>query len=110
MDLKKDVPQSEQKHHCFRCSNQVVDARVSRNDSCVKCGADLKVCKNCVHYDVNAYNECRESQAERVVDKERSNFCDFFSFRKGDARSKDESSSTETAQEAARKKLDDLFK
>jgi hypothetical protein len=27
------------------------------------------------------YNACRETQAERVLDKERSNFCDFFRFR-----------------------------
>lgn len=104
MDPTTGLPQSEQKHHCFRCGNQVVDARVSRNDSCVKCGADLKVCKNCVHYDVGAYNECREPQAERVVDKDRSNFCDYFSFRRGGG------ASPETAQDSARKRLDDLFK
>ena len=28
-------------------------------------------------------NECRENQAERVLDKERSNFCDYFKPAKG---------------------------
>jgi len=109
MDPKSGLPQSDKNHHCFRCGNQVVDARISRNDSCIKCGADLKVCRNCVHFDAGAYNECREPQAERVVDKERSNFCDYFSFRSGGGTSVDGSSGA-SAQEIARKKLEDLFK
>jgi hypothetical protein len=32
----------------------------------------------CQFYDVKAYNECRESQADRVQDKEKANFCDYF--------------------------------
>jgi hypothetical protein len=36
------------------------------------------VCKNCEHYDVAFNNQCKESSAERVVEKERSNFCDYF--------------------------------
>jgi hypothetical protein len=33
----------------------------------------------CKFYDVRVYNECKESNADRVVDKEKSNFCDYFS-------------------------------
>lgn len=36
---------------------------------------------NCSFYEGGAYNDCRESQAERVLDKTRSNFCDFFRFK-----------------------------
>jgi hypothetical protein len=36
------------------------------------------VCRNCAHHDPAAYNECRESNAERVLEKERSNRCDYF--------------------------------
>jgi len=36
----------------------------------------------CVHYDEIAYNQCRESSADRVVDKEKANFCDFFHLNK----------------------------
>jgi hypothetical protein len=32
----------------------------------------------CKYYDPSAYNECRESVADRVVDKEKANYCDFF--------------------------------
>jgi len=37
------------------------------------------VCRNCIHHDRSYNNECRESQADRVVDKEHFNFCDYFS-------------------------------
>ncbi len=33
---------------------------------------------NCMHYDTKAYNECRETSADRVQEKDRSNFCDHF--------------------------------
>src|SRR5262245_51763122 len=67
-------------HRCFKCGNVTTTSKVGRRDSCEKCSADLHCCRNCRHYDVNEYNNCREPSAERVVDKERSNFCDFFSF------------------------------
>ncbi|MCB0422929.1 MAG: hypothetical protein KDD61_18150 [Bdellovibrionales bacterium] len=64
--------------HCFSCSAEVaVSDRVGRQETCL-CGADLHVCKNCRFYDLNSYNECRETSAEVVRDKESSNFCDYF--------------------------------
>ena len=47
-------------------------------DACDACGADLHVCRNCAHHDPAAYNECRESSAERVSARERANRCDYF--------------------------------
>lgn len=52
---------------------------MGRRDECPKCHADVHVCKNCKNYDPNAYNECREPQADIVKDRERANFCDYFS-------------------------------
>jgi len=51
---------------------------VGRRDTCPSCSADLHSCRNCRFYDPRSYNECREPQAERVLDKTRSNFCDYF--------------------------------
>ena len=51
---------------------------MGRQDTCPNCKRDLRCCKQCKFYDPNAYNECREVSAERIVDKERANFCDFF--------------------------------
>ena len=65
---------------CFSCGQIVpVLGSVGRRDECFKCRADLHVCKNCIHYDARSYNECREPQADRVQEKDRSNFCDHFS-------------------------------
>jgi hypothetical protein len=51
---------------------------VGRRDECPFCRADVHVCKNCMHFDPKAYNECNEPQADRVLEKERANFCDYF--------------------------------
>lgn len=65
-------------HSCWSCQKSVEANNFARLDSCSHCGRDTHVCKNCLHYDRSAYNECRESSADRVVDKEKSNYCDFF--------------------------------
>jgi hypothetical protein len=71
---------SDCKVFCFSCKKDVpFITMVGRRDECPFCRADLHVCKNCIHYDEKSYNECREPQGERVVEKEKSNFCDFFS-------------------------------
>ena len=66
---------------CHACGNPVeAGGTIGRADTCSACDADLHCCLNCRYYDEGAYNDCSETQAERVVDKERSNFCDYFSF------------------------------
>ena len=67
---------------CFSCHAPIELAsgeRVGVRDACPRCGADLRVCRNCAHHDPAAYNECREPQAERVADRERANRCEWFS-------------------------------
>jgi hypothetical protein len=64
---------------CFSCGKEISAALgISRRDECVFCHSDVHVCKNCQFYDSSVYNECRESQAEVVREKDRANFCDFF--------------------------------
>lgn len=67
--------------HCFAC-NATIDLaageRVGFRDECPACGADLHVCCNCSFHDRSAYNECRESSAERVSVRDRANRCDYF--------------------------------
>jgi len=65
--------------NCFHCKKELDSStRPSRGESCPKCGSDVKVCLNCRFYDAGAYNQCREPSAERVVEKDRANFCEFF--------------------------------
>jgi hypothetical protein len=89
---------------CWFCGTDLTPLDYGREDTCRKCGRDTKVCKGCIHYDSSAHNECRENQAERVLDKERSNFCDYFKPRKGGAANPNAS---RDAQKAA---ADALFK
>ena len=89
---------------CFKCNKEVeirANSKVGMRESCA-CGNDLHCCKNCEFYDIKSYNNCRESNAERVLDKERYNRCDYFKFR-----STSDKSNTSTT---PKKKLDDLFK
>lgn len=90
---------------CYRCRKEaVVPKIVGRKDVCPFCQADLRCCLNCRFYDERVYNRCRESQAERVLDKDRSNFCEYFLF--GAANSERESA----IKQAPRDKLESLFK
>ena len=68
---------------CFRCGKEIPENNLGRQDTCAACGADTRVCKNCKHYDRAYNNECREEQAMRVVEKEKSNFCEWFQPRTG---------------------------
>ncbi len=64
---------------CHKCAtvNEVQD-RIGRRDECSSCRSDLHSCMNCDHYDVKAYNSCKETSADVVKEKDRSNFCDYF--------------------------------
>ncbi|MBN1625800.1 MAG: hypothetical protein JW944_04685 [Deltaproteobacteria bacterium] len=64
---------------CVFCNKKIkIDGKISRQDTCPHCQRDLRCCRQCKFYDQDAYNGCREVAAERIVDKERANFCDFF--------------------------------
>ncbi|OGP17165.1 MAG: hypothetical protein A2054_00160 [Deltaproteobacteria bacterium GWA2_55_10] len=87
---------------CFHCKKTIEGGyRPGRGEGCPSCGSDLKVCLNCRFFDKAAYNECRESSAERVVNKDKANFCEFFEF--------GERSGNPSADDPL-KKLKDLFK
>jgi len=61
-------------------------------------------CRNCGFYDLAYSNSCRETISERVVDKERFNFCEYFI--PGDAAAKAQLKTKTGAQD----KLEALFK
>jgi hypothetical protein len=113
---------------CHQCGAAVsVDEPLARDAECGSCGGDLRCCMNCRHYDTHFNNSCRETEADPVVDKNRRNFCEFFSFtrepfvkagsgREVEARKKLErlfggaSPSGAGKSEEARKRLESLFR
>ena len=52
--------------------------KIGLRDECEFCGADLHSCKSCEFYDPKVYNECRETSADVVREKDRANFCDYY--------------------------------
>ena len=77
---------------------------VPRRAGCERCGAALHCCLICAFHDPSAYNECSEPGAERVVDKQAENFCDYF--RPGAANG----TSAPAPESAAMSDLDKLFR
>ncbi|HJU10402.1 MAG TPA: hypothetical protein VJ728_05985 [Candidatus Binataceae bacterium] len=66
--------------NCFHCGRQIeLNERIGFREVCPGCERPLHVCRNCDFYDEGFNNQCREPQAERVVDKDRANFCEYFS-------------------------------
>ena len=66
---------------CHACQSEIpipAGESIGFREDCDRCGADLHACLNCAHFDRTAYNECRESSAERVLDHDRANRCDYF--------------------------------
>jgi hypothetical protein len=94
------------KMNCNFC-REILDIteKVSRNDTCPHCDRDLRCCKQCKFFDPSAYNECREVVADRITDKERANFCDYFLLR-GSKRG----SGSVNRKKEAKQALEDLFK
>ena len=64
--------------HCLKPLSLICGEKIFRNTECPHCSNGLRVCKMCTHYDPHSYNECREPNAERIMDKEKANFCDYF--------------------------------
>ena len=98
------IPKEEEKHYfCWNCgSEQEFEVKLQRTDTCIHCGADLHCCKNCEFHDPGAHNQCTETIAEYVSDRERANHCTTFKFKTGE-RETDE-------KEGAISKLEALFK
>ena len=91
---------------CFRCgaSLAAMSLPLSRQDECPECSVYLHVCRMCKDFDPSVPRQCREDGAEDVTEKDRVNFCDWFSPSETafDAVGKDQADS-------ARQSLDTLF-
>lgn len=63
---------------CWSCARGLTAADYGREACCPGCGKPTRVCRNCRHYAPGKPNECLEPRVERVLDKERANFCELF--------------------------------
>ena len=70
-------------HNCYKCNAELIIenlANIPRSEECPKCYVNIRCCMMCEFYDKNSYNECRESSADRQLEKEKANFCDHYKF------------------------------
>ena len=117
---------------CWKCAAPFGDLPLplSRFAECKSCHAKLHVCVQCEYFDTGKAKSCREPVAEEVIDKKRANFCDYFRAAAGAWHPADRSKSDQArseleelfgmtpgsspapvdSTEAARAKLDELFK
>lgn len=95
---------------CHQCGNAIPvgqGEKILRHHDCSQCGADLKCCLHCRFYDTSRNNQCAETQADWVSNKESANFCDFFEPRLAPAGDGLSSSADKPNPKSA---FDDLFK
>jgi hypothetical protein len=65
---------------CHACSADLeFDDPIGRSARCPRCASEVRCCLNCRFHDISSYNDCAEPSAERVLEKDRANFCDYFS-------------------------------
>jgi len=97
-------------YFCYKCRNELdliitVGVKVARLDTCPHCGSNLHCCKNCRFYDPDVHNECLETTADFIRDREGPNFCSHF-----EIKNRDEAPEADYSAGAAKAKLDALFK
>jgi hypothetical protein len=70
---------------CGACGRKldIVGNQVGRRDLCPGCGAELRACRSCRHFDPNVAKSCKEPFAEVPMDKDSANFCEFFQIGEG---------------------------
>ncbi len=69
---------------CPSCGTKhTFDGSLSFREECERCAADLHVCLTCRFYDKYVENECRETEADYVAQKDRRNLCEYYKPREG---------------------------
>lgn len=66
---------------CFKCKSilQIEPfQKVTRSEECNQCYSDIRCCNMCEHFCDKSYNQCREPSAQRITDKDKANFCDYY--------------------------------
>jgi len=97
---------------CWYCGSPINDPEpIGRSLRCQDCGKDLRSCKNCRFFQSGSRGDCRETSAEPQVDKERANFCDWFSLdKKYRVQSEGQKAEKAKSDDASRTAFDNLFK
>ena len=95
--------------HCWKCGLEYkLSGSPGRLETCLGCGSDMKVCRNCVSYDLHVAEQCRDRRADLVAEKHLSNYCEYFDFvRREFTPPRDGTSREDKARESLKKLLGD---
>jgi ribosome-binding protein aMBF1 (putative translation factor) len=92
--------------HCWKCGVEYsLSGSPGRSETCECCGTDLKVCLNCVSYDMRAAHQCRDQRADPVAEKSVANYCEYFEMVRREFVPKPEDGSREARARDTLKKL-----
>jgi predicted amidophosphoribosyltransferase len=95
---------------CWYCGSPITfEEPLGRSLRCEDCGKDLRVCKNCRFYLPGSRGDCSESSAEPPSEKDRANFCDWFSLNPAYRRATAGRKNDREKASAAKAAFDDLF-
>lgn len=90
---------------CWHCGSELEGSDYGRENNCLACGKPTRVCRNCRWYAPARPNQCEEPMADRIMDKERANFCGYF-----EPTSEVGTAGAARTEEEIRKAAEDLFK
>ena len=91
--------------HCWKCGREyTLSGSPGRSETGI-CGADLKVCLNCVSYDPRVAHQCRDRRADPVAEKHAANYCEYFEMARREYVPKAEETSREDKARDTFKKL-----
>ena len=91
---------------CWKCGKELKNLLLpfSRYEECINCNADLHACIACKNFSLSVSNGCNEERADLIAEKEKSNFCEYFSANTAAYQKQNNTEAT-----AARAKLAELF-
>jgi len=81
-----------------------------KNRLCPNCGSDIHCCRNCIHFDENSSEKCREPNSPWVRDRASQNSCPFFEFRPAADSSQQKKDSSDSEAERAKEAFRALFR
>lgn len=82
-----------------------------KNRLCPNCGSDIHCCRNCIHFDEDSTEKCKEPNSPWVRDRATQNSCPFFEFRPAaEAKQKKEAANADSEAERAKEAFRALFR
>jgi len=96
---------------CAKCGKALPEGiRIGFRDTCPDCSAELHTCRMCRFYKPGAHYDCAETVEYPVVDKEKANFCEWFSIQLKFSGMPASGAASGSSADSAKAAFDKLFK